>query len=134
LAALEPLPAEHKAVACRERPPRRQITSPRSKTASARLKIYPKARFVDGAPVPLAGKGAVFQRLDDAADLYVEHMAVVRRASRAWRHLLRVAAMRDVLVHNVGIVDARFSNESRIGLRSPANVCTSARTTPAASC
>ncbi len=76
------------------------------------LETYLKARFVTDAPdVSLAGKGAVFQRLDDAAGLYRDHLDVDLRVlvtGDGWRHLIRVAAIRHVLVHNAGVVDAKF--------------------------
>jgi hypothetical protein len=45
------------------------------------LETYLKARFATGAAgVSLAGNGAVFQRLDEAADLCQEHLNVDLRA------------------------------------------------------
>ncbi len=75
------------------------------------LETYLKARFVTEAPdISLAGQGAVFQRLDDASDLYRDHLNVDLRALTGdrWQQLLRVAAIRHVLVHNAGVVDAKF--------------------------
>jgi hypothetical protein len=82
------------------------------KDGFAALETYLRARFEAEAPdVPLKGKGNVFQRLDDAADLYRDHLHVdlPRLLSESgWEHLKQAAAMRHVLVHNSGIVDARF--------------------------
>jgi hypothetical protein len=53
----------------------------------------------------------VFQRLDDAADLYREHLGVDLPAlvgPDGWGHLARVAAIRHVLVQNAGIVDSKL--------------------------
>jgi hypothetical protein len=76
------------------------------------LETFLKARFEADAPdIPLQGKGNVFQRLDDAAGLYREHLGIDLPAllgTDGWEHLNQVAAMRHVLVHNAGIVDARF--------------------------
>lgn len=76
------------------------------------LETYLKARFTANAPrVPLKGKGAVFQRLDEAATLYFDHLGVDLPALVAldgWQEMLRVAAIRHVLVHNSGVVDDQF--------------------------
>ena len=53
----------------------------------------------------------MFQRLDEAAGLYTAHLAVDLRdlvGQKAWRDLLRIAAMRHVLTHNGGVVDVKF--------------------------
>ncbi len=76
------------------------------------LETYLKARFETEAPhVTLRGKGNIFQRLDEAADLYRKHLGVDipgLLGHRQWEHLKQIAAMRHVLVHNAGIVDAKF--------------------------
>ena len=76
------------------------------------LETFLNARFEAEAPdIPLQGKGNVFQRLDDAAELYRKHLGVNMPAllgTDDWEHLKQVAAIRHVLVHNAGIVDARF--------------------------
>jgi hypothetical protein len=76
------------------------------------LETFLKTRFEAEAPdIPLQAKGNVFQRLDDVAGLYREHLDIDLPAllgTDGWEHLNQVAAMRHVLVHNVGIVDARF--------------------------
>jgi hypothetical protein len=76
------------------------------------LETFLKARFEAKAPdIPLQGKGNIFQRLGDAADLYREHLDIDLPASIGrgdWEHLIQIAAMRHVLVHNAGIVDSRF--------------------------
>lgn len=78
------------------------------------LETYLKARFVAEAPnVSLTGKGkgAVFQRLDEVASLYREHLDVDLPGllgSDGWETLLTSAAMRHVLVHNSGIIDDPF--------------------------
>ncbi len=76
------------------------------------LETFLRARFEADAPdIPLQGMGNVFQRLGDAAELYRKHLDVHLPAllgTDGWEHLNQVAAMRHVLVHNAGIVDARF--------------------------
>lgn len=75
------------------------------------LETYLNARFASEAPtVSLYGRGAIFQRLDDAADLFADHLNVDLRAltGNRWQQLLRIAAIRHVLVHNAGVVDAKF--------------------------
>jgi hypothetical protein len=76
------------------------------------LETYLKARFHAEAPgVSLQGQGNIFQRLDDVADLYRKHLTVDLPGLldvAGWQHLQQVAAMRHVLVHNAGIVDAKF--------------------------
>jgi hypothetical protein len=76
------------------------------------LETYLKSRFAaDARAVSLAGKRAVFQRLDEAAGSVPEHLSTNLRGlvgQQAWRRLLRVAAMRHVLTHNAGIVDTKF--------------------------
>lgn len=76
------------------------------------LETFLSARFRADAPeVPLQGRGNVFQRLDDAAALYRTHLDIdlpVLLGVDGWDHLKQVAAMRHVLVHNAGIVDAKF--------------------------
>jgi len=76
------------------------------------LETLLKSRFETEAPnVPLQGKGNVFQRLDEAAALYREHVGVDLPALLGiddWEHLKQIAAIRHVLVHNAGIVDAKL--------------------------
>lgn len=78
------------------------------------LETFLRAYFEAEAPgVSLQGKGNVFQRLGDAAELYREHLSVDLPAllgTDGWEHLNQVAEIRHVLVHNSGIVDARFLN------------------------
>jgi Zn finger protein HypA/HybF involved in hydrogenase expression len=76
------------------------------------LETYLKMRFSIEAPVAFPSvTGAVFQRLDEAADLYLEYLNVDLRGlvgEAGWEHLLQVAAVRHLLVHSSGVVDARF--------------------------
>ncbi|MBA2638326.1 MAG: hypothetical protein H0U79_08950 [Solirubrobacterales bacterium] len=58
-----------------------------------------------------AGKGNVFQRLDDTASLFAEHTQIelISLAGEdRWQRLKRAFARRHVLTHNGGIVDERF--------------------------
>lgn len=76
------------------------------------LETFLKTRFEAEAPdIGLQGMGNVFQRLDDAAEMYRKHLQVDLPAllgTDGWEQLNRAAAMRHVLVHNAGVVDARF--------------------------
>jgi hypothetical protein len=56
------------------------------------------------------GKGNVFQRLDDTADLYATQLAVELRTASGvvWSELLRLWAVRHVHTHNDGRVDDRY--------------------------
>lgn len=111
LAAQDDVPAEHKRALVESGVLTANYEST-IKDGLTALETYLKVRFVSDAPmVSLAGKGAVFQRLDEAADLYRDHLGIDLRgafAGDAWRHLLRVSATRHVLVHNAGVVDAKF--------------------------
>jgi len=111
LAALDGLPAESKQALADSGVLTANYESTLKDGFSA-LETYLKARFTADAPsVSVNRMGAVFQRLDDAADLYRDHLGIDLPAllgSEGWAHLLRVAAIRHVLVHNAGIVDAKF--------------------------
>ena len=66
---------------------------------------------VSGAESILRGKGNVFQRLDDTADLYLTHLACDLRAvvgTPVWSLLESTWAARHVFGHNDGIVDTRY--------------------------
>lgn len=113
LAALDGLPGDHK----RALADGGVLTATYESTLKdgfSALETYLKSRFTAHAPtVSLNGKGAVFQRLDHAADLYRDHLGVDLPAlagAEGWTHLARVAAIRHVLVHNAGIVDPKFLN------------------------
>lgn len=69
------------------------------------------ARRVADAATHSAGKGNVFQRVDDTAALFSEHASVdvVELVGAArWERLKRAFARRHVLTHNGGIVDQKF--------------------------
>jgi hypothetical protein len=59
------------------------------------------------------GRGNVFQRLDDTADLFLAHFGIDLRnvADLDWNHAHRVWAARHVLTHNDGIVDAKYKDK-----------------------
>ncbi len=67
------------------------------------------ARVTD-AGVLLKGKGNIFQRLDDLADMFFEHLGInVREAEGVeWPTLLRLWAGRHVHMHADGLVDERY--------------------------
>ena len=81
-------------------------------------------RVADAAAVT-RGKGAIFQRLDDTADLFAAHAGVdlvALAGERRWSDLKAAFARRHVLVHRDGIVDERFlelvpSGGLRVGQR-----------------
>lgn len=79
---------------------------------------------VPNAHAVLKGKGKVFQRLDDLADLLVEHLGVDVRAALGsrWPALIRAWASRHVFTHCDGVVDGRYlaavpASTVRIGQR-----------------
>jgi hypothetical protein len=66
---------------------------------------------VGNADQVLRSKGNVFQRLEDAADIYVAHGLGDFRAAvdpTVWQRLRRTWATRHVFTHNDGIVDQRY--------------------------
>lgn len=67
------------------------------------------ARVAGGATL-ITGKGNVFQRLDDAAHLYKDHLSIDIPAAVGtadWDRLLVLYGIRHLLTHNNGIVDAK---------------------------
>jgi hypothetical protein len=65
---------------------------------------------VTGAATLISGKGNVFQRLDDAAGLYRNHLGIDLAASvgpTGWDRLHMLYGIRHLLTHNNGVVDAR---------------------------
>ena len=68
-------------------------------------------RRVADAETHTAGKGNIFQRLDETAQLFADHACidvVGLAGSELWSRLKRVFARRHVLMHTGGIVDQRF--------------------------
>ena len=67
---------------------------------------------VPQAEIVLKGKGKIFQRLDDLADLFQNEMAIDLRATlgAAWTDLIEAWAARHVFTHCDGIVDAKYRN------------------------
>lgn len=73
----------------------------------------------------LRGKGSIFQRLDDMADLFVAQGFADLRAGLGpdlWRRLIECWAARHVLTHNDGVVDDKYlakvpASSSRVGQR-----------------
>ncbi len=60
--------------------------------------------------VVLKGKGRIFQRLDDLADLFQVELSIDLRTALGadWKRLLEVWAARHVFTHGDGIVDAKY--------------------------
>jgi sarcosine oxidase delta subunit len=92
------------------------------------FEMFAREQFADrvaDAATLTAGKGNVFQRLDDTADLFSEHASVdmvgLAGADR-WDRLKRAFVRRHVLMHNGGIVDQKFldrvpDSDLRLGQR-----------------
>ena len=81
-------------------------------------------RRVAGADAVLKGRGNVFQRLSESADLYREHLDIKldEAAGPIWTVAVEGMALRHVLVHNNGVVDDRYvkavpSAHGRVGKR-----------------
>lgn len=79
---------------------------------------------VPNAEAILKGRGRVFQRLDDLADLLSEHLGVDARSAVDvdWPSLLKTWADRHVFTHCDGVVDAKYlkavpASRSRTGQR-----------------
>jgi hypothetical protein len=84
-----------------------------------------RERVPDSATL-MRGKGNVFQRLDDLADLFLTHLAIDVRAACAggWPELQRTWAGRHVYAHHDGTVDERYlrsvpTSPLRLGQRLP---------------
>jgi hypothetical protein len=84
-----------------------------------------RERVPDSATL-MRGKGNVFQRLDDLADLFLTHLAINVRAACAvrWPELQRTWAGRHVYAHHDGTVDERYlrsvpTSPLRLGQRLP---------------
>lgn len=83
--------------------------------------------FRTAVPNPAAvikGKGKVFQRLDDLADLFALHLAADIRAAVGpeWQVLIHTWAARHVFTHCDGIIDAKYlsavsNSAQRVGQR-----------------
>jgi sarcosine oxidase delta subunit len=68
-------------------------------------------RRMDDAATHTAGKGNIFQRLDDTTELFSAHTdidIVELVGDERWERLKRAFARRHVLTHNGGIVDQKF--------------------------
>jgi|SRR5215217_1667628 len=69
------------------------------------------ARRVADAATYTSGRGNVFQRLDDTAELFSEHAGLDLLAlagAERWERLKRAFARRHLLTHKGGIVDQKF--------------------------
>lgn len=78
----------------------------------AREQFHQRAVRADDA---VRGRGNVFQRLDDTADLFREHVGVDLvdvAGDERWHRLRRAFAQRHVLAHRAGIVDQRFLDQA----------------------
>jgi hypothetical protein len=66
---------------------------------------------VPGAAALLRGRGNVFQRLDDLADLFAAHTSSDLRTALGpqWQELKRAWAGRHLYAHNDGVVDERYT-------------------------
>jgi sarcosine oxidase delta subunit len=81
------------------------------------FEVFVREQFYARASSPEAavrGKGNVFQRLGDTAQLFADHTGIDLRALAGpdrWERLQRAFARRHVLVHRGGIVDQRFLDQ-----------------------
>ena len=72
-----------------------------------------KQTFLDrvaGGDALVAKKGNVFQRLDDSAQLYRDHLAIDLAAvlgATAWDRLCILYGVRHLLTHDNGVVDSK---------------------------
>lgn len=77
------------------------------------LETFLKQTFLDqvtGGHALIAGKGNVFQRLDDAAQLYQDHLAVDlpgAMGTAEWDRLCLFYGIRHLVTHTNGVVDQR---------------------------
>jgi hypothetical protein len=76
------------------------------------LETYLKDRFQQEAKsVAKPPATTTFQRLLDTNELYQQHLGVDLEAAvgaQVWAALLQAAAIRHVLTHNAGVIDAKF--------------------------
>ena len=117
-------------------PPKRRCARAACSTAptSTPLRTWlvpskPSPRGCSEPPSPnpdaaLKGKGKVFQRLDDLADLFALHLAADIRAAVGpeWQALIHTWAARHVFTHCDGIIDAKYlsavsNSAQRVGQR-----------------
>jgi hypothetical protein len=77
------------------------------------LETFLKQTFLDrvtGGHTLIAGKGNVFQRLDDAAQIFRDHCAIDLPAllgTASWERLRLLYGIRHLLTHANGVVDAK---------------------------
>ena len=88
--------------------------STHSRTSLASLNAWPARPSPIASRVPralLRGRGNVFQRLDDLADLFAAHASNDLRTALGprWEELRRAWAGRHLYVHNDGVVDGRYT-------------------------
>jgi sarcosine oxidase delta subunit len=75
------------------------------------LETYLKARFTQGAQAMSLPSGNVFQRLDQANGLFVQHLGIdlaTLVGPDHWQTLKTGADLRHVLTHNSGMIDQKF--------------------------
>lgn len=75
------------------------------------LETYLKEDFRKRNTSLVKPKSGTFQRLDDAADLYLDHFNIDLRnltGDESWNHLLVFMSVRHLLTHNQGIIDEKF--------------------------
>jgi sarcosine oxidase delta subunit len=84
------------------------------KNIVTQFEVFTRDQFNARAPNPAAsvkGKGNVFQRLDDTAQLFTDHCGIDLVAAvgvGVWQRLREDFARRHVLTHSDGLVDAKF--------------------------
>jgi hypothetical protein len=89
-----------------------QIYESTFKDGFGALETYLKDRFLQEAKnVTKPPATTTFQRLQDTNELYKQHLGVDLEAAvgaHVWAALLQAAAIRHVLTHNAGVIDAKF--------------------------
>jgi hypothetical protein len=75
------------------------------------LETFLRQTFLDraiGADAIIAGKGNLFQRLDDAAQLYRDHLSIdLPGVMEGWDRLCLLYGIRHLVTHTNGVVDQR---------------------------
>jgi hypothetical protein len=89
-----------------------QTASSALATVVSSLETYLRATFtarVNDAEAITAGRGNVYQRLDDVAELYSKHLGIDLEAGVGsdWQRLRVLFGIRHLQTHNNGVVDAR---------------------------
>jgi hypothetical protein len=80
------------------------------------LETYLKDRLQQAKNLTKPPATTTFQRLQDTNELYQQHLGVDLEAAvgpQVWAALLQAAAIRHVLTHDAGVIDAKFRPAGR---------------------